>query len=122
VSDRTFNVHMMTVASTTIPVVVTAEKLAEIAENLDVPVADLTVDDLLDWLIEQAGENTPSSLCHRCSGGNFASQASLELGDEWSTADEWLYTRGTVTTADIAVETTETTETTKTTNSREMGD
>jgi hypothetical protein len=119
VSDRTFNVHMMTVASTTIPVVVTAEKLAEIAENLDVPVADLTVDDLLDWLIEQAGENTPSSLCRRCSGGNFASQASLELGDEWSTADEWLYTRRTATTADIAVETT---ETAKTTNSREMGD
>jgi len=86
---RTLNlqVYLTTVASAVVPVTVTVTDLERVAGNLGKPVDALVYEDIRELVIERGHDNTPT-LCHQCTGGNYAGQSSLELGDVWETEDE----------------------------------
>lgn len=85
--DRAFHAYLTTVASAVIPIVLTAVDLAEIARQHGREVTELSPSDLREELVDRAHDKTPTlGVC--CTGGRFAGEASLELGDVWETADE----------------------------------
>lgn len=84
---RGFRVFMNTVASASVPIALTAADLAKIAEEYDVAVPDLTIEQLHDTLVERASDNTPT-LGACCSGGTRTGEPTLELGGEWESIAE----------------------------------
>jgi hypothetical protein len=76
--SRTFDVAIQTIAVAVVPVEISDERLAEIAFNLGKKVADLAVEDLVDYVVEHY---EGPSICAQCSG--WGQKHSLQLGDEW---------------------------------------
>lgn len=85
--SRSFRVHLHTVASATVPVTLSDEKIDRVAESLGLDPADLTAEDLAEAARDAAYENTPT-LGYCCVGGHYSWQPSLELGDDWDSDSE----------------------------------
>jgi len=79
--SRTFDVDIYTTASASVSVSISAERLAEIAAEADKDVADLTIDDLVDEIVESF---EAPKICAQCTG--WGRDYGLELGDEWDLA------------------------------------
>ena len=80
VRELNLQVYLTTVASAVVPVTVTVADLERVAENLGKPVDALVYEDIRELVINRGHENTPSlGVC--CTGGNYADEAALELGD-----------------------------------------
>lgn len=85
--SRRFKVHMHTVASATVKITLSDERLTEIAAALGVAVEDLTEDDLREFAADEAFTHPgPPSVCAQCSGWGNPTQ-SLDLGD-WELDDD----------------------------------
>lgn len=80
-STRTFYVHMNQVASATVTVKLDDERLAKVARDIGVEVGDLTLEDLREYVTDEAFDYTPR-ICAQCSGwGN--DRVSLSLDGDW---------------------------------------
>lgn len=75
---RKFRIDIETAALARVVVEISDERLAEIASELDVPVDELTVEDLED---EIAAEFDAPVICASCSG--WGQLWGLELDDNW---------------------------------------
>jgi len=84
--SRRFSVNLTTGADAVIKVELSDDELTAIAENLGVPVADLTLADLSETVLDKAHELAPS-ICAQCAGWSN-DDVSLSLDDEWEATDE----------------------------------
>lgn len=88
---RAFKVHLRAIASATVPVVIESDELADIALSYGCAVEDLPFDRLVvDVVLDRAVDNAPGGLGICCSGGRWATEPSLELGDVWEPITERL--------------------------------
>lgn len=76
--SRKFKVDIQTVASATVQVEISDERLALVAADLGVSVDELTIEDLED---EITVAYTPPRICAQCSG--WGSNYGMSLGDDW---------------------------------------
>lgn len=76
-----FSVDMQTYANATIEVELDDERLAEIAVDLEKNVEDLTIDDLRDYVGDEAYMQGVPGICAQCSG--WGHKHSLSLDDDW---------------------------------------
>jgi excinuclease UvrABC ATPase subunit len=79
--SRLFDVDIYTTASARVSVEISDERLTEIAMNSNCDVDDLTVNDLVDEIIESYD---PPHICAQCTG--WGHDYSLELSDDWDLA------------------------------------
>lgn len=94
-TERHFAVRIHTHASATLYLTLTGENLRERAEALGKPVAELTREDLAEYVEEKAYARGTPDVCANCSGWGNPTM-SLELGDDWETDEDQLDAAGNV--------------------------
>lgn len=81
-----FDVDMQANASAVITVELSNERLSEIAVDLEKTIGELTIDDLREYVEDEAYQQGVPGICAQCSG--WGRSYSLEIGDEWTIPED----------------------------------
>lgn len=81
-----FDVNMESHVSAVITVELSDERLAEIAAEFEKPIDALTIDDLREYVADEAYQQGVPGICAECSG--WGRSHSLEIGDEWTIPED----------------------------------